>query len=315
MPPRKVPSKADKGAQPASALSAKSEDRLTALPTELIDHIFDLCDGERPRGPICKALLPIYRRRYRSLEFIYDRNTFELKYYSTCKPAHSRGDNAYETHFVEVAAKSPNLERLDLKGIRSPLAVLGALASPSRLVELDLSLDNTTAPHWRSSKNGGQDDNDSQSAAASYSAALSRLTGLKTLFVEGCSLDAMKGLLPVLAKLPLEHLTFGDSPLGADHFLEVLANRQWLRQLKRISFDNIHADEGAFWDDFDGSRDEFEETWHRPTWSRNFTLEGLDRIIDEASERGVEVNGEVFKALEVDEMYEEEIMSFGQNMW
>ncbi|GAA6009257.1 hypothetical protein JCM10207_004325 [Rhodosporidiobolus poonsookiae] len=281
--------------------SPPSKDRLTDLPVELVERMFHSAGREWPRGPICRALLPLQRRLYTSFRF-GRRHPFIRWDMQRENPRH-------EPYFRSVIPLLAGLRYLDICGLPRPLALLATLPSPSSLYNLKFTYDGTEDVGPDSSEGLGDntpvDELEGATNASDPTSVFARLSNLETLFIEGKG-HVSDSYITALCPTPLEQLRIEETGISAAALLSLIEGPAELEHLARLTLDTVFGEFGERWHDCEGSSSRFEEGWVLPEWPDDFSRDDYFEIALAASRVGIELEGTVVEALQVEERYEKE---------
>ncbi|GAA6043681.1 hypothetical protein JCM8097_008607 [Rhodosporidiobolus ruineniae] len=284
-----------KGKQPRVdwiALSFDGVDRLSALPAELIDRIFDFVElannvkdyatggrvydwrtGNRgPRMlPISKRFLPTQRRRYARLTLQEPEDSW---------------------HFPQLLSQCDNLNTLECSAFPDLSAVLALLPNPERLYYLSI----TAQRHLRYS--------DVSATAHALSTVLAKLTNLTRLFLD-CPCDlADSSLHQTFAQSGLEHLAVGPECSGSVAGTDVLRLVSGDESIPTLRYLELNIAEGRRGEDFQwGNLWRIEETWKLPDWPCDFGEADVDKLVKAGKAAGIMVFGDAVCAVGLREQY------------
>ncbi|GAA5844047.1 hypothetical protein JCM11251_003009 [Rhodosporidiobolus azoricus] len=256
--------------------------KLTNMPVEVLEEIFDIAYAEKPpSGPICRTLLPFHRRRISHLSLPGD-----LK----------------QKHRDLLFTSLDRLTSLKLVGCKDVVRQLTALPRPANLLRLEL-LRCTLKPPGKSASE----------AQVALSNILSNFSSLRVLRLaspydarspmdEEKERETFEGLPLSLPSLPLEHLSLGQNVLlDASQLLELIKGR-FPDSLKHLTLDFFDGDYGREGDRCWSWR-QLLESWHLPKWRSGFDREDLEAVFEAAEERGIKVDGTVRSAADVEDAF------------
>ncbi|GAA5901317.1 hypothetical protein JCM6882_007745 [Rhodosporidiobolus microsporus] len=256
--------------------------KLTNLPVELLEEIFDLAYADKPpRGPICKALLPFHRRRFLSLSISAVPDQMHLESLFPCLT---------------------QLSELRLNKCTDVVRILTALPRPGTLLRLTLT-DCVL-------KTKEQTFDEAQQALDD---ALTEFTSLK-FFKLSSDYEAREGhkkfssLPQSLLALPLEHLVLGKSVLVDASDLLALFD-DFPESLRRLTLDFFSGDYGQEGDECRTWR-ELLESWDLPKWREGFDYDDLEAVLEQAEAHHINVEGSVVDAANVEESFREQKEEF-----
>ncbi|BGP17038.1 hypothetical protein JCM10213_000326 [Rhodosporidiobolus nylandii] len=257
-------------------------DRLTRLPPEILETIFDYAYASgRWKGcfkPISKALLPFQRRQVTSLR---------LHFLHAAWPIPT---------FLPILSK---LQHLSIDPQPHLAAVLSSLPNPQVLRSLSLYC----IP-------SGMELQASTRFADSIASALATLTSLERLHVDTSFVPLTHpAVLAILRTLPIKRLELDPRTLlTADDLLPLLTSStpsgpRALTKLELVVLNTADGEEGERAEQFfdkPGRGKVFGEDWTLPVWPLHCPAEDMQRLVSAVEEEeGVEVEGPAVWALEL----------------
>ncbi|GEM10709.1 hypothetical protein Rt10032_c12g4726 [Rhodotorula toruloides] len=110
-----------------------------------------------------------------------------------------------------------------------------------------------------------------------------------------------------LRRLPLQSLHFGSGTVVlSDHVLSLITGIEKLNSLRTITLDNIHArcDDVQQWDwrrDIDALYHWQQEGYTKPRWTKTFSRQGCQKLIDAAESQGITLAGSSVEANDIED--------------
>ncbi|BGO95107.1 hypothetical protein NBRC10512_006391 [Rhodotorula toruloides] len=123
----------------------------------------------------------------------------------------------------------------------------------------------------------------------------------------------------LLRRLPLQSLRFGpDTIVSSDHVLSLITGTDKLDSLKSVTLDNIyaHCDDVHRWDwrrDIDALYHWLEEGYTKPRWTKAFSRQGCQKLIDAAESEGIILSGSSVEAIDIEDhinMHKDDVECF-----
>ncbi|GAA5908134.1 uncharacterized protein JCM6883_004126 [Sporobolomyces salmoneus] len=140
------------------------------------------------------------------------------------------------------------------------------------------------------------------------------LSELSSLDVGGTCASVAPEFFQALHQLPLETLIFSpESDVNLVELGKLIKGRQKHKTLKAIRFDNVGGKIGSRIRDKTAPAWQPEvykwgryDDWFLPSWTDSFTATKLEEFEELAEQEGIEVSGNAFEAITVEEEYQEE---------
>ncbi|BGP34959.1 hypothetical protein JCM10296v2_006783 [Rhodotorula toruloides] len=111
----------------------------------------------------------------------------------------------------------------------------------------------------------------------------------------------------LLRRLPLQSLHFGsDTIVSSDHVLSLITGTDKLDSLQSVTLDNIyaHCNDVQRWDwrrDIDALYHWLKEGYTKPRWTKTFSRQGCQKVIDAAESQGIILSGSSVEAIDIED--------------